>query len=70
MYPPDEFLKHAAECERMAKFALSPTSKVTWSQMAERWLQCAETATRQDPSTRYSAPARQSRRRSPASAHL
>jgi hypothetical protein len=42
MYAPDEFLKQAAECERMAKLARSPANKATWSRMAERWLQCAE----------------------------
>jgi hypothetical protein len=31
MNPPDEFLKHAADCEQMAKFARDPESKATWS---------------------------------------
>jgi hypothetical protein len=70
MYAPEEFLKQAAECERMAKFARNPTSKVTWSRMAERWLQCAERAKCQDSSARYSGPAKQSRRPAPAWAHL
>ncbi len=42
MNPPDEFLKHAADCEQMAKFARDPESKATWNRMAERWRRCAE----------------------------
>jgi hypothetical protein len=42
--PTDEFLKHAADCEQMAKFARDPASKATWKRMADRWLQCAERA--------------------------
>src|SRR5215813_9148595 len=42
MNPPDEFLKHAADCEQMAKFARDAESKATWNRMAERWRLCAE----------------------------
>jgi hypothetical protein len=42
MYPPDEFLKHADDCQRMAKVARDPTTKATWRQMSQRWVQCAE----------------------------
>ena len=42
MNPSEEFLRHAADCQRMAKFTRDPTSKVTWSRMAERWMRCAE----------------------------
>ena len=42
MNPPDEFLKHAAECEQMAKFVRDPASKATWNRMADRWRRCAE----------------------------
>src|SRR6266542_207740 len=42
MNPPDEFLKHAADCEQMAKFARDPQGKATWNRMAERWRRCAE----------------------------
>ena len=38
----EEFLKHAAECKRMARFARELQDKVTWRQMSERWLRCAE----------------------------
>jgi hypothetical protein len=42
MNPSEEFLRHAADCQRMAKFTRDPTSKQTWSRMAERWIRCAE----------------------------
>ena len=42
MNPSEEFLRHAADCQRMAKFTRDPTSKVTWTRMAERWIRCAE----------------------------
>jgi hypothetical protein len=38
----DEFLRHAADCEQMAKFTRDPASKATWVHMAERFHQCAE----------------------------
>ena len=38
MSPPEEFLKHAAECELMAKFSRRREDKETWRRMAERWL--------------------------------
>ena len=37
--PSDEFLRHAADCQQMARFTRDPASKATWSRMAERWLQ-------------------------------
>src|SRR5262249_31595962 len=37
-----EFLKHAADCEQMAKFARDPQGKATRKRMAERWHRCAE----------------------------
>jgi hypothetical protein len=42
MNPPDEFLKHAVQCEQMARFARDRESKATWKRMAERWRRCAE----------------------------
>jgi hypothetical protein len=42
MHPTDEFLRHAAECEQMAKFTRDPESMATWSRMAGRWRRCAE----------------------------
>ena len=40
----EEFLRHAADCQRMAKFAHDRESKSVWSGMAERWFRCAEVA--------------------------
>jgi len=64
MNPTDEFLRHAADCEQMAKFTRDPASKATWNQMAERWLQCAERSKSQSfaahqhmPAKRYRNPA-------------
>jgi hypothetical protein len=42
--PSEEFLRHAAECESMAKFSHDPGSKAVWRGMAERWMRCAELA--------------------------
>jgi hypothetical protein len=42
MNPAEEFLRHAADCQQMAKFTRDPQSKATWTQMAARWLDCAE----------------------------
>jgi hypothetical protein len=52
MHPPDEFLKHAAECEQMAKLARRSEDKATWQQMAQRWLRCAETFKKESLSAR------------------
>jgi hypothetical protein len=59
--PPDEFLKHAAECELMAKSARKPEDKETWRRMAERWLHCAETFTNQSLAARDNAPNKRAR---------
>ena len=42
MNPSDEFLRHAADCQQMAKFTRDPESRATWSRMAERWIHCAK----------------------------
>ena len=42
MNPAEEFLRHAADCQQMAKFTRDPASRVTWQRMAERWRHCAE----------------------------
>jgi hypothetical protein len=44
MHPPEEFLKRAAECERVAQSTRDPGSKAAWTRMAERWHRCAEVA--------------------------
>ena len=52
MNPSEEFLRHAADCQRMAKFTRDPASKATWSRMAERLQQCAEVFDRQRAAAR------------------
>jgi hypothetical protein len=59
MHAPEVFLKHAAECDGMAKFTRDSQSCAAWKGMAERWRQCAERARREESIVR---PARQSRR--------
>ena len=34
MHPPDVFLRHAAECDVMAKFTRDPQTSATWRGMA------------------------------------
>jgi hypothetical protein len=48
MVPSEEFIRHAAECETMAKFSRDPENKRLWRRMAERWIRCAELAQQQD----------------------
>jgi hypothetical protein len=50
----EEFLRHAAECKSMAKFAHDPTDKAVWSRMAERWSRCAVLASSHDPALQVS----------------
>ena len=65
--PSDEFLRHAADCQQMARFTRDPASKATWSRMAERWRHCAEVFQSQRPAVPPSRrQAAQSRRRSAA----
>ena len=42
--PSEHFLKRAAECKRMAKATLEREDRIAWSQLAERWLACADAA--------------------------
>jgi len=65
--PSDEFLRHAADCQQMAKFTRDPASKATWRRMAERWLHCAEVFQTQRAMAQQRAPV-QSHRRSSAHA--
>jgi hypothetical protein len=48
---PEDFLKHAAECQYMANFSRDSENKLTWLRMADRWLRCAELAKQRNPST-------------------
>jgi hypothetical protein len=43
-----QFLKHAAECEEMARFTRDLESKATWQRMADRWRRCADVLARED----------------------
>jgi hypothetical protein len=61
MNPSDEFLKHAAECQKMAKFTRDPESKATWSRMAARWIDCAERFKSQREAAHRSPPRRHRR---------
>jgi hypothetical protein len=48
MIPSEEFLRHAAECRRMAKSIGDPRDRALWVRMAERWNRCAELASCHD----------------------
>jgi hypothetical protein len=48
----EEFRRHAADCKRMAKSSSDLVEKVTWDQMAKRWIACAEYYSRRP--TRFS----------------
>jgi len=58
MEPTEQFLRHAAECEEMARFTRDLESKATWRRMAERWRRCAAVFARESP-----APQRRANRR-------
>ena len=57
----EDFLRHAAECEYMAKFSRDAHNKAEWRSMAERWIRCAELA-KQKSAVIHSPKARQYRR--------
>ena len=42
-----ELLRHAAECEEMARLTRNLEGKATWRRMAERWRRCAEVLVRE-----------------------
>jgi hypothetical protein len=65
MNPPDEFLRHAAECKLMARIAHDREDKITWSRMAERWLRCAEWFTSQALAAHHHASAKKYRKPAP-----
>ncbi len=64
MNPSEEFLKHAAECELMAKFTRDPQSRATWNHMAQRWVRCAELFDKQSLAAHDHGPATRRHRRS------
>ncbi len=61
----EKFLRFAAECEFMAKFTRNPKNKAAWTNMAVRWLRCAESFDRESLVERYGRSAK--RHRKPAS---
>jgi hypothetical protein len=69
MNPPDEFLKHAADCEQMAKFARDAESKATWNRMAERWRRCAEKFTTESLAAHHAMMAKRRQGVAPDLAH-
>jgi hypothetical protein len=58
----EKFLRFAAEGEFMAEFTHSPENKTVWSEMAERWLHCAELFDRQRSAAHYGSSAKQNRK--------
>jgi hypothetical protein len=56
MNPSEEFLRHAADCQQMAKFTRDPASRETWNRMAERWLTCAERFNTESAAVHHRAP--------------
>ena len=61
MNPSEEFLRHAADCQQMAKFTRDPASRETWNRMAERWLHCAERFNNESAALHRSPPKRRHR---------
>ncbi len=61
MNPSEEFLRHAADCQQMAKFTRDPASRATWSRMAERWLDCAERFKNESAAVKRNPPKRHRR---------
>jgi hypothetical protein len=68
MSPPEEFLRHANDCELMAKHARDPKAKAAWRRMAERWLRCAELFISQTLAAHDHAAAKRYRKPRPRSA--
>jgi len=46
MTPSEEFRRHAAECQRMARSTPDRQNKETWKSLAQRWMTCADLADR------------------------
>ncbi len=69
MNPSEEFLRHAAECEFMAKFTHDPESRATWNHMAQRWVRCAELFTKQSLAAHHGPAAKRHRKSTLEAAH-
>jgi len=66
--PYQEFLKHAAECKRMARSAHGSEDKAAWTRMAERWQRCADWSESENLAISHN-PSTQHRQRSHSWAH-
>lgn len=70
MIASNEFRRHAAECNRMARTSADRDSKATWKNLAERWITAAELAERAETSMpKPKAPRRRSRFETHSLAH-
>ena len=68
-YMLEDFLRHAAECEYMAKFSRDAKNKLVWRGMAERWVRCAELAKQQSAAIHHGPEAKLYRKISASSVH-
>jgi hypothetical protein len=69
MNRPEEFLRHAADCKLMARFAQGRADKAMWNRMAERWMRCAELFMTESLAAQQQAPAERDPARIPKFAH-
>ena len=65
----EEFMRHAADCERMAKFTRDHENKSVWNGMAERWLRCAELAKKHSSATHNGDKVKSHRKRADSWSH-
>jgi hypothetical protein len=61
----ETFRQHADDCRSMARISRDPQSRATWTEMAERWLRCAETARLEESEERRREPRKRNARRMP-----
>jgi hypothetical protein len=65
----EKFLRFAAECKFMAQFTHNQKNKTVWSDMAERWLRCAELFDRQSSSAHHGSSAKRRQKPTRSWAH-
>jgi hypothetical protein len=58
----EKFLRFAAECESMVKFARTRESKDAWNRLASRWIGSAELAARKSATARLDRIAKRHRK--------
>ena len=61
----ETFRRHADDCRNMARMTRDPKSRATWTEMAERWLRCAQTAQVTEAEERRRDPRKTNRRQMP-----